>query len=170
MTTLTLRRETGRTIVLDVLLCIAVVAIPSLSHAATFPFYMFDPMRLLVFAALLFSSRRNALLMALWLPLLSTLTSGHPVFPKFMLIQAELALNVIIFGVLFVNERRFVPAAAVSIVASKAFYYLVKFILVKVALLDGAVVSTPWTYQAASLLLVVVCGSLVCGFRDPCPD
>ncbi len=87
-----------RTALLDALLCAAVVSVPSLSHAAAFPFYYLDPMRLLVFAAILFSTRRNALIMALGLPLLSMATSGHPVFPKVLLIQAELAVNVLLLA------------------------------------------------------------------------
>ena len=82
MSTLALARPAVRTVSLDALLCAAVVAVPALSHAAAFPFYLFDPMRLLLFVAILFSSRRNALLMAVWMPLLAMMTSGHPVFPE----------------------------------------------------------------------------------------
>ena len=90
MATLALDRPVFKTVTLNVLLCAGVVAIPSLSHATALPLYRFEPMRLLLFVAILTTNRRNALLMALWLPLLSFLTSGHPIFPKFVLIQGDL--------------------------------------------------------------------------------
>ena len=114
MSTLALERPAFRTISLYVLLCTAVVAVPALSHAVALPFYLFDPMRLLLFVAIIGSSRRNALLMAMWMPLLAMLTSGHPVFPKVVLIQGELVLNTLLFFGLAQGGSRFVPAAAVS--------------------------------------------------------
>jgi hypothetical protein len=161
MSTLALARPGIRTVSLDALLCVAVVAVPALSHAAAFPFYLFDPMRLLLFVAILGTSRRNALLMAVWMPLLAMMTSGHPVFPKVVLIQGELVLNTLLFHALVRRGGGFVPAAAVSVVASKAAYYGAKFILLKSALLGGGLVSTPWTYQAATLLFILLAGGAV---------
>jgi hypothetical protein len=165
MSTVALDRPVLKTVTLDVLLCVAVVAVPALSHAAAFPLYRFEPMRLLLFVAILFSSRRNALLMALWMPLLSTLTSGHPVFPKLVLIQGELALNVLIFYGLFRRSQRFVLGATVSILASKIAYYAAKLVLIETALLTGNLVATPWTYQLATLSFILVGGGLVCRSR-----
>jgi len=166
MSTFALDRPVVKTVALDVLLCVAVVAVPALSHAAAIPLYKLEPMRLLLFAAILFSSRRNALLMALWLPLLSTLTSGHPVFPKVVLIQAELAFNAWLFFGLLHRSKRFVMSAAVSVLASKGIYYATKFVLIKTALLDGDLIATPWTYQFAALSFVLVGGGLVCRVRE----
>ena len=161
MTTLTLARPAIRTISLDALLCAAVVAVPALSHAAAFPFYLFDPMRLLLFVAILGSSRRNALLMAVGMPLLAMLTSGHPVFPKVALIQGELVLNTLVFHALARQALGFVPAAALSVVASKAAYYGVKFLLIRASLMGGGLVATPWTYQLATLAFILVVGGAV---------
>jgi len=160
MSTFALDRPVVKTVTLDVLLCVGVVAIPALSHGAAFPLYKFEPMRLLLFAAILFSSRRNALLMAVWLPLLSMLTSGHPVFPKFVLIQGELVLNTVIFYGLFGRSNRFVLGAAFSVLASKTVYYAAKFVLIKTALMSGSLVATPWTYQLATLCFILVSGGL----------
>lgn len=165
MTTLALDRPAVRLISLDALLCAAVVAVPALSHAAAYPVYMFDPMRLLIFAAILWSGRRNALVMALWLPLLSMLTSGHPVFPKVVLIQGELVLNVLVFYGLARGTDRFVLAAAVSVVASKAAYYVAKFLLIRTALLGGDLVATPPLYQLATFSFILLAGGLVCHWR-----
>ncbi len=161
MSTVVLDRPAFRTISLDVVLCAAVVAVPALSHAAAFPFYLFDPMRLLLFVAILGSSRRNALLMAVGMPLLAMLTSGHPVFPKVVLIQGELALNTLIFFGLARKTHRFLPAAAISVAASKAAYYAAKFFLIKMSLLSGGLVATPWAYQLGTLFFILLAGGWV---------
>lgn len=161
MSALALDRPVFRTITLDVLLCAAVMAVPALSHAAAYPFYMFDPMRLLLFSAILFSSRRNALAMALWLPLFSMLTSGHPVFPKVMLIQGELVLNALVFFGLARSSRSFVLSAAGAVLVSKTAYYGAKFLLIKTAALDGHLIATPWTYQLATLSFILFAGGWI---------
>ncbi|MCP4573685.1 MAG: hypothetical protein GY838_15105 [bacterium] len=166
MTTLALDRPVVRVISLNVLLCAAVVAIPSLSHATAFPLYKFEPMRLLLFGAILWSSRRNALVMALWLPLLSMLTSGHPVFPKVVLIQGELVLNVLVFYALARGSERFLLAASVSVVASKALYYGAKYVLIRTALLGGDLVATPPVYQLVTFSFILLAGALVCRWRE----
>ena len=165
MSTLALDRPVFRTAALNVLLCIGVVAIPSLSHAAAFPLYRLEPMRLLLFVAILCSGRRNALLMALWLPLLSMLTSGHPVFPKVVLIQGELVVNTLVFYVLFRRSGSFVLGAASSVLASKVVYYGAKFILIKTALMGGDLIATPWAYQLATFSFILLAGGLVCRWR-----
>ena len=161
MTSLALDRPVLRTAALNALLCVGVVALPALSHALALPLYRFEPMRLLLFAAILLTPRRNALALALGLPLLSWLSSGHPVFPKVLLIQGELALNVWLFFALRGRLHRFVPAAALSVAASKLVYYAAKFLLIETALMDGQVIATPWTYQLMALSFVLVGGGLV---------
>ena len=165
MSTTALDRPVFKTVTLDILLCAAAIAVPSLSHAAALPLYKFDPMRLLIFVAILFTSRRNALLMALWLPLLSLLTSGHPVFPKVMLIQGELALNVLVFSVLFRRMRRFVLAAGISVLVSKAAYYAAKFVLIRAVLLEGDLIATPWHFQLTTFVFILLAGGLICQLR-----
>ncbi len=164
MSTLALDKPLVRTAALNALLCVVVLAIPTLSHALALPLYRFEPMRLLIFAAVLLTTRRNALIMALALPAVSWLTSGHPVFPKILLIQGELALNVWIFFALR-DRLRFAPAAIVSVATSKAAYYGAKLLLIRAAWLDGSLVATPWTYQLVALSLILVGGALVLRLR-----
>lgn len=165
MHALTLDRPIARIVALDVLLCAVLVAVPALSHATAFPLYRFEPMRLLLFAAVLFSSRRNALLMALCLPVLSALTSGHPAFPKFVLIQGELALNAVIFYGLFRRSAGSFSAPRSPSSPARSSY-AAKFLLIRLALMDGDLVATPWPFQFAALLFVLVGGGLVCLMRE----
>ena len=167
MTTLALDRSVLRTAALNALLCAAVVAVPAASHALALPLYRFEPMRLLLFAAILLTPRRNALALALGLPLVSWLCSGHPVIPKVLLIQGELALNVWLFFALQARLRRFVPAAALSVAASKLAYYAVKFVLIRTALLEGGLVATPWRYQLLALAIVLAGGVLIRSLWNP---
>ncbi len=166
MTTLTLDRPIVKTLSLNTVLGFAIVALPALSHMAALPLYRFEPMRLLLFAAILFSGRRNALLAAVWMPLLAFWTSGHPVFPKVVLIQGELLLNGLIFLAVFRRSGAFAPAAVLSILASKAAYYAAKFVLIQAALLDGKLVATPWTIQLAVVIGISMVGWMVCSLRN----
>ena len=161
MSTLALDRPIVRTMTLNALLCVGVVAIPALSHTLALPLYRLEPMRLLLFAAILFSGHRNALVMAVAMPLLSWMTSGHPVFPKVLLIQGELVLNTLIFFGLAQRTSRFLPAAMVSVVASKAAYYAAKAVLIQASLLSGSLIATPWIYQLATLAFILLVGGLV---------
>jgi len=165
MTSLAFDRPVLRIAALNALLCVGVVALPALSHALALPLYRFEPMRLLLFAAILLTPRRNALVLALGLPLLSWLSSGHPVFPKVLLIQGELALNVWLFFALRGRLHRFLPAAALSVAASKLVYYAAKFVLIRTALMEGRLVATPWTYQLVALALVLAGGALILSLK-----
>ena len=76
-----------------------IFVLPALSHLTSVPFYLADPMRLAVLGALIASRNwKNSLALALALPLVSFALSGHPVYPKCLIIAAELAVNVALFA------------------------------------------------------------------------
>lgn len=149
----------------DAALLTVVALVPSLAHALAFPLYQFEPMRIALFTALVLSSCGNATALAVAMPLVAFLTSGHPVPPKLFLIQVELVANVWVFHRILASGGtrpwRFAMAAAVSVVASKGAYYGLKFLLLKSGALDGALVTTAWTHQAVVLLLVVSVGQVI---------
>lgn len=122
-------------------------------------------MRIALFASLVLSGRGNAKAMALAMPLLAFMTSGHPAPPKLFLIQAELVANVWVLHWLLARGEgrpwRFATAATVSVVASKIAYYGLKWALLRTGMLDGALVTTAWTHQAAVLLLVASTGQII---------
>lgn len=147
---------------LDASILTAVAVAPAAAHALAVPLYLWEPMRIGLFAALVLSGRANGYALAVAMPLLAFATSGHPVPPKLMLIQGELAVNVLLFQMLMGSLCRqrfaFAAAAAVSVVGAKAAYYGAKYALLKMGALEGALVSTPWQNQAAVLLLVALAG------------
>ena len=124
-----------------------VFAVPALSHLTSVPFYLLDPMRMAVLGALLFSKNwKNALVLALALPLFSFAVSGHPVYPKFLLIAAELSVNVLLFAWLSRKMNAGI-AAFVSILLSKVLYYGFKAVVLSAGLLQAELISTTIWWQ-----------------------
>jgi len=117
--------------------------VPALSHLLSVPLYLAEPMRIILIFSLLYTTRRNAYLLAFTLPLFSFLVSAHPVFLKTLLITAELTVNVWLFFILLKILKHAYKAIFISIAASKVFYYLVKFIFIRTAVLNSELISTP---------------------------
>lgn len=161
LTTTTMTRPAVRNTLLDGFLLLVIWLVPTISHALAYPVYLFEPMRVVLFGAILFSGRTNAYLMAFGLPLFSFLTSGHPVAPKFFLIQVELVANAALLHFLLGRGRSFLFAAPASIIAAKVLYYAGKFLLLEEAMLDGRLVSTPWGFQLAVIGVLTLGGWLV---------
>jgi hypothetical protein len=166
----------------DAVALLFVYLVPTLSHLTSLPFYMIDPMRVAVLGALLVSKDwKNGLVLALSLPLFSFAVSGHPVFPKCLLIAAELSVNVLLFVWL---SRIFVRSASpssftsspengsaakapgsaavvgvaafVSILLSKALYYGLKALVLSAGLMQTELISTALLVQLAVALLISV--------------
>lgn len=154
---------TVKIVITDVLVLIAVYFIPAFVHNTNFPLYYFEPMRLLLFAALLLNrSNINAYFLAVTLPLVSTiLPPHHPPFYKAVIMSAELLVNVACF-VWTVKKIKWPPFALFFIctVISKVFYYLLKFIFIRQGLIKGELITTDIgtqliTLSALSLLFAI---------------
>lgn len=127
--------------------------VPALSHLIGIPLYLIEPMRLAVVLALVHTRPGNAYLLALTLPLFSFAVSAHPHFLKMLLITGELLLNVWLFFFLIKRFRiQQGLSLGLSILLSKAVYYLAKFALISALLIEGSVISTPLWIQALTLL------------------
>ncbi|HDR05268.1 MAG TPA: hypothetical protein ENN84_08505, partial [Candidatus Marinimicrobia bacterium] len=101
---------------------------PALVHLLQWPVYYLEPMRIIVILALVHSSRANALILALTLPIFSYFVSAHPVLLKAVLISGELAANVFLFDLLRRKMKSQGLAIFAAILGSKLLYYLAKFI------------------------------------------
>ncbi|MBS1516020.1 MAG: hypothetical protein JSS63_13370 [Bacteroidetes bacterium] len=146
----------------DAVILALVYFIPAFSHVSVIPVYLLDPMRILLLTGFLFSrSEPNAYLLALTIPLISTLITGHPVFYKAILISIELAANVFLFVSIFKKTSRFAPVVLlVSIILSKIIYYTLKFFFIKINLIDGALITTDLLTQGITITIVVILFSL----------
>lgn len=134
-----------KVITVDVIIVLLLIyAVPALSHLTSIPFYLLDPMRVLVLGSYLYlrGNKSNALFLAITLPLVSFLLSGHPVFPKNLLISFELAINILLIDMLVKKSQYIFFAVLLSILISKLVYYLVKWLLIMGGLLDTGIVDT----------------------------
>ena len=133
-------------IIFNLLALLFIYLVPAISHLLSFPVYYLEPMRIMLILAIVHTSRKNAYLIALTLPLFSMLISAHPALVKTSLITGELLLNVWLFF-FFEKMSNKTLAIFLSIIVSKIFYYLVKFILITSVLMSGDLISTPMYIQ-----------------------
>jgi len=79
-----------KSLALDFIALAIIYFIPTLTHLFSFPLYYIEPMRIMVILAIAHTTKRNAYLLALTLPLFSLLVSGHPILYKSLLMSVEL--------------------------------------------------------------------------------
>jgi hypothetical protein len=143
-------------------------SIPTISHMFSFPVYLFEPMRIILILSLVHSTKKNAYLLALTLPLFSFITASHPVFVKTLLITCEMTINVWLFFYLSKKTSNLFYIAYTSIVLSKSFYYIGKFLLIKSGLLNTNLVDTPILIQLSLILILSVYAFVIMNGRsDP---
>ena len=134
---------------LDAVLLTLVCLIPAASHLLDVPLYMLNPMlALLLVGVLLGKDWRNALVLAVLLPLVSCLLAGMPTAPKMVCMIAELST---VAGLFHLLSRRWtvLPAVLVAIVAGKVVYYALKAIILAPATLVG----TEWWIQLGTVIV-----------------
>jgi len=98
-------KEITKTILFDIIALSVVYFTPILSHYFALPIYYLEPMRLVLFVSIIFTSRKNTLLIAVTLPIFSFLVSAHPPLIKALIISFELALNAIVFFLLETKRK-----------------------------------------------------------------
>ena len=137
----------------DAALVAAACMIPAASHLTAAPLYMLNPMLALLLAGVWVGRRAgwqlaNGLLLALLMPLASSLLVGMPVVEKLPCMVAELA---VVAGGFALLSRRMatLPAVLLAALAGKGVYYCLKALLMPAATLVG----TDWTVQIFALLL-----------------
>ena len=123
--------------------------VPSVSHLLALPLYMLNPMLALLLVGLLIGRDwRNALVLAVLMPLVSSLVAGMPAAPKMVCMMAELATVATMFGWL---QRKWavLPAVLTAVLAGKVVYYALKAVVIAPAVLVG----TAWWMQLGAVVL-----------------
>ena len=123
--------------------------VPSVSHLLALPLNMLNPMLALLLAVLLIRRDwRNAMVLAVLMPLVSCLVTGMPAAPKMVCMMAELATVATMFGWL---QRKWavLPAVLTAVLAGKAVYYALKAVVIAPAVLVG----TAWWMQLGAVVL-----------------
>jgi hypothetical protein len=147
-----LQTESFISILFDFLALVCIYFVPAISHLLNLPLYLIEPMRIMLILALVHTSKKNAYMLALTMPLFSFIISSHPEFPKMFLITMELSLNVFLFYLLLKKTPYLIVSVLLSIVLSKVIYYSVKFFLIKLTILDSELVTTPILIQLITTL------------------
>ena len=139
----------GKIILVDIAIFTLLFFVPAISHITLLPLYLFEPMRVMVLISLLLlTNRSNAYFLALTLPIFSFLVSGHPIFPKNILITTELMTNVFFFVLLskklpcWKREYKMFISMFLSIFLSKVAYYALKYMLIYFGVLEIGLIST----------------------------
>lgn len=148
--------KTLSTILIDLLAILFIAFMGDIVKITNYPLYILDPMRIMVFIAIAFTFRWNAYSLALLLPLVSFLLGGHPYFLKTALMMAELALNVWLFFFLIKHLSMPLLSALMSIIFTKAAYYLLKFLFIKQQWITGDLLSTPLEIQIYTTLSISI--------------
>jgi len=146
----------SKPIVFDILSVLIIYFIPVISHLTALPIYYFEPMRILLIVAMIHTSRSNAFILALTLPVFSFVVSAHPSLLKTGLITSELLLNVFFFYLLTSKIKDRYLNVMLSIITSKIVYYLLKYILISASLLSLELISTPLYFQIIVTLLLTL--------------
>jgi hypothetical protein len=152
-----------RTILIDLAILIAIYFIPALSHIAPFPLYLLDPMRIFMLAGYVLTRQNtNAYLLALTIPLFSSLVTGHPPLFKAILISIELTVNILLFMQLL-NRTKLHMALALflSIIGSKLVYYALKFAFINLGFVEGNLVTTDLWMQLGTAVFVTTIFTLI---------
>jgi hypothetical protein len=141
-------RKNTNVILIDMVLLAALYLLPSFSHLTSLPLYKFEPMRIALLVALLFTNRANAYVIAFTIPLASTLLAGHPLPLKAVLMGLEFSVLIAAYSYLARIDRiPAIAALAAGILVGKLVYYALKFATLSAGLLDGHLISTPLPTQ-----------------------
>jgi hypothetical protein len=143
----TLRKFRTFDYVFDAAALALIFFIPAFSHLLSIPVYLFEPMRIILVIAMIHTNRKNAIILAVTMPLVSFVFSGHPVIIKSLVMSAELLTNVLLFFYFKKIIKNPFLVVFLSIIFSKLFYYLIKYILIRTVLLSSGLVSTPVFFQ-----------------------
>ena len=144
----------SKSLIFDILALAFIYFVPALSHVSTIPLYVLEPMRIMLFVVIAFTSRRNAFVIALTLPLFSFIVTSHPVLPKTLIMTGELLINVWLFYLLSVKLKNYFTAALLSIIISKLVYFAAKYVLIASHILEGSLLSSS-VYLQATIMIVL---------------
>lgn len=133
-----------------ILIAVTVVGITSGSHSIGLPLYKLNPMHWVIYFAILFRKPAisSIVVLSFALPFTSLLLTGHPLVFKSLIMSVELS----IYGIMFISTIKYfnltpVFAFIISQVTGRIVYYGLKYILIKVELIDSFLVSTSIVFQ-----------------------
>ncbi len=132
-----------KSILIDFLALAFIYFVPAISHLFNLPVYLVEPMRIMLVLAMVHTSKQNAYLLALTLPVFSFFVSTHPNIYKGLIMTVELILNVWLFFEISKHITNKFVSMFTAIIISKVIYYLMKFGLISFGIIGTGLFSTP---------------------------
>lgn len=145
-------------ILIDAIIIAIALFIPIIAHSIGGKVLIFEPMRMVLFLSVLFlKERTNNCLMAAILPWISLLFVGTPVAWKASLMSIELLANIWLLYWLLDKSFNSGLAVCISTISAKSFYYMMKYLLIKLTLLPdiGVIGSLPQQLLSIALFSVL---------------
>lgn len=151
----------SRVALVDALVLVSFYVTIVFAHILPFPLYQFDPMKILVLITVVYSNRGNSMGIAAALPVLSFLSTGHPVFPKFLIMSGELMVFAFVLGMLSQSRSSGLVAFLGAVLISKLAYYFIKFSVISLGWLQTPLLTTSVITQLQALLILLCVFGLV---------
>jgi len=145
-----------RSLVSDIIALTFICLVPAISHLSGVPVYFIEPMRLMLILAILSSHKANAYALAVILPLVSFLVSGHPEPLKMAVIMAELLVNTWLFYLLIARTGKPFISMLTAVIGSKIFCYALYFVVFSVAFVKAEAGTIFLVSQALVTMLLSV--------------
>jgi hypothetical protein len=130
------KREVVKALLIDIAALAVVFLTPTLGQMIQAPFWMIEPMRLMVIISIAHTGRLNSFLLAAILPLFSWMVSGHPLFLKMIIMTVELLINVSVFYLLMKKVEAVFLSMLIAIVGSKIICYTLYLVFSSVVNVD----------------------------------
>ncbi|MCX7797588.1 MAG: hypothetical protein N2249_03085 [Melioribacter sp.] len=164
--TILLSESKIKNITYDLIALSVITLVPAVSHMIGIPLYLLEPMRIMLLVSLFYTSPRNTFLLAIILPFFSLLISSHPSFIKAIIISTELLLNLFLFFLLKNKMKNRFFVMLLSIIVSKLYYYLLKFVFISIGLIKSDLIDTPIYIQLVVALMISFYSYLVFRKRE----
>lgn len=117
-------QDVRKRLLLDIVALCVVFSVPKIGQYTHLPFWMIEPMRLMVVLSIAHATKANSYLLALALPVFSWAVSGHPEFIKMLVMTGELAVNVFLFYFIIKEIQSIFQSMIISIALSKVLCYV----------------------------------------------
>lgn len=142
-----------KSIIYDVCSLLLFISLFLISKNIGFPFYYFEPLRLIILLGFLVTNKKNAYILAIFIPLLSFIFISHPPFFKMIIVSFELIMNILILNYFLNQFKNIFISAFLSIVVSKLLYYIFEYIFININLLTYEQVAHPLLPQLIITIL-----------------
>lgn len=139
----------------DIIVILSILVITTVSHfISAFPLFVLEPIRIAILLSMLYTSRYNSIILAVILPLFSSVISSHPELFKSLIMCVELMSNVLIYNYICNRKINRIYPIFVSIVLSKILYYILKTVLLYLGLMHGQLLATNIFIQMAITVIL----------------